>query len=210
MRIGFDSYIGSTEAYKEQPRIFDSEEMEKAVEKLRNGDMSVTNYIIMAHLRLTMTKVSQLAPRHEVDDLVSEALLTLTERVHKAATYLHDNNITPYLMAAITGKIMNARNKPICGVSKSTYRRRKGQIEIAQESMNFDTVSKAESNTIEIEEVLFKITYNKRDRELIGLLAEGYTYDEIAPILKLSESRVCQLKQNLEKRFDELSKQWAC
>jgi hypothetical protein len=102
MRSGFDFFISRCIAYQELPSIPDPLETQLRVAKLRNGSATEEelNWLVMNHLRLTLSIVAQHAKPWNAADFEGDALLHLVYLVKKKApAVLFDNNLTAYLSA---------------------------------------------------------------------------------------------------------------
>ena len=59
----------------------------------------------------------------------------------------------------------------------------------------------------EVMEILNKVANNFIEKRVIQLRVEGYTYQEIGPLVGYSKSSISIMLQDIEKRFDKMYKE---
>jgi RNA polymerase sigma factor (sigma-70 family) len=78
-------------------------ELKELVIRLKDGDDRVIDTIIEGHIRLATSIAGRYLWKHplRVDDIVSAALVGVTQAVHWARERLKDYNITPYITTTV-------------------------------------------------------------------------------------------------------------
>jgi len=185
-------------------------ELYPLVRRLRLGDLTVANKIIEGHIRLAMQVVGRyltvLQSRGRKDDLVSEAMLAVSEAVHRAVNKLKDNKITPFIVANIHSKLALYIAEDRVVVVPYITLRRKGDIKLIHPVglSNNIAATKSWMHGIELRDILENCCVNPIEKELIRLRAKKLTDDEISQSIGMSRPAVVRMRHQIEKRFKEL------
>lgn len=189
----------------------ESVDLQEMLIAFRNGSVEARDAIIRAHFAIIANiarKCCGSSPHS--DDICGDALYLLTKAVEQAKTNLAHDNLTGYIVASVAGSLRSARVKYERSLYKppSTYSSQKKKGEIKEipppEASRFQATAKREQPSLDFLEILDSIAKTDREREVINLRKQSYSYEEIAEILDLSPSRVGQLMQGLTERFDRI------
>lgn len=178
----------------------------------RNGSIEARNAIIRAHYAIICNIARKCAGSSPYsDDICSEALLQLTKAVELAKTNLTHDNLTGYIIKSVCGGLKTARFRLERGLLKppSTYSSQKARgqnttVLLPPEPSKFHGLARRENPSLEFLEILDSIAHTDRERKIIDLRKQGYSYEEIADIIDLSPSMVGLLMAKLTERFDKV------
>ena len=233
----FESFLGETLAYQESQQIA-PETLDRLVARLREGDRSVANQIIIGHLRMVMAILASHRSRAKASDVEGAAFLALVEAVNDACPYtdqygeyhesvLYDNNITAYITTTVKYAIKDEYGRShIVRVPPRTIRHKISEGEqfedlVPGQSVSIDAAVEANSNFVmpffipiarpefpplEFTEILSKSIENEIERAIIKYRSESYGYEEIGPKVGLGKTRVGQIMEKIEARFDQYNK----
>jgi len=209
------------------PEKIDEDLLQKRVQLLRAGDMSVVQPIAISLIRITMSIVRD--AKSNDDELIGIAFITLIESIIKAATNLNDDNIVPYVANCIKMKINDAKNKNQLVPSRIIRKLIKDKkaipkkIEFTEDENScehnvFNTYShwkpidtvKDRTNLVsnayikeilECKDIVDAVARSKRQRKIIELKMEGMTLKEISDNLGISQTRCCRELQDIQVRL---------
>lgn len=189
----------------------DSVDLQEMLIAFRNGSIEARDAIIRAHFKViaNIARKCSRSSSHE-DDICGDALYLLTKAVEQAKTNLAHDNLTGYIIASVAGSLRSARFRYERSLCKppSTYssQKKKGEIKeiLPPESSRFQATAKREQPSLDFLEILDGIAKTNREREVINLRKQSYSYEEIAELLDLSPSRVGQIMAILTERFDRI------
>lgn len=156
------------------------DDVAEALKRLRANDPSARDDLIHLHMGLTMSLAHKFANRTPWlrDEIISTALETLTLKV---STCPHDN-IGGYISKSITGELRKlvARQRP---------------IPIHGE----DLVPEQATANILLEELVSLV--KDKEKNVIRLLAEGYTVEEIGEKLGVTRQRANIVVREIRKKL---------
>jgi hypothetical protein len=209
------------------PERIHPDRLRELVPKLRKGDDSVKEEIILGHLKLGAIIAGSYA-RYvgRDDDLFGQAQLAITKAVNEASRgTLYDNNITPYITAHIHSHIQKfyEEDKDVFVRGRTVRRWVERRLEKARQLPSKIAVVKGDITAsdieesvfvmvpevmddnvgIEIREILDKVTTTHIEKKIVELRSQGYTYEEISPKIGLGISRISQLLCQIEERFNK-------
>ena len=170
-----------------------------------------------------MTIVSHYTRRHKrrLDDLVSVALLCLTESIPHAANVLTDNNLGAFLTTTISHAINRYITEDVMiripqsskhhndlseirvgSLSNKIFRESKDGFEDARDPKLEAALAAPSGKGVEcIWERLWEIAKTGAERQFLTLRAQGHTNREIAATLGVSEKAVSVIRKHLERGY---------
>lgn len=204
---GFQHFLGTLNLKKQIPPT----ELIDLVHRLKTGDTNALKIIIEGHMRLCMQIVGRYLTYFKydlADDLVGEALLGLTETVHRAVTKLRDDYITPYIVASVHSCLSRflRENKTVRVPARSQRHYKIGQVIISEltEESNIKQLEPDIFDAIEFYDLLDKACKTSVDREILRLRCKLFSDEEISKSIGLSRSTVAKLRLAIEQRLKEL------
>lgn len=126
--------------------------------------------------------------RVDYDDLYGEAILAVVQAVNSFLSCKHDN-LGGLVNKYITGRIL-------------TFLKKTSNHSPIIEEIVADNKIQSEP----IEEIIDRITKNKKEKRILELRYQGYSSKEISQILKLSRQRIWVIRQNIAERYQRLVK----
>lgn len=190
----------------ETPPQIEKERCSELVVKLKAGDKSVTNELILGHLRLAIYIAgiySRLSPKRK-RDLLCEAYLALVEATNKADKDWHVNvEYTRYIAFTIHRACVNYyyadRLIRIPQTTRCLHKIKDKKILTEQELPNRINVSPL--SVMILNEKLNESITTERERIVIDLKKQGYTQREVGEILGLDQTSISKTISHVEKRF---------
>lgn len=161
------------------------EYIESLTSKLRDGDASVINEIIECHISIVKEQVKYHARKfpNAYNDVMGVAMLTLTEVVHRAASGLVDNNITPYIMKRINGAIIDFTvSLPLVRIPRKSFIK---DITIPPKIYSYHAKITDNGNIIKVQDI--ESIYRDDVTSVLGVVDELNLTEEQRTILKHKE-----------------------
>lgn len=221
------SLLRTDHGFVNSPRKLDEAELNDRVQRYRDGDLSQRDPLIEAHIRVAV-QIAVAYPNHD-DDVIGVALLALVNAVDQAREALTDNLITPYIKAVIRDRIVTAiASSRAVYMPARTFRQKASQGHIQRHGDNSPDISpvlasvyyirdfsdadqkytipeaKPESVSLEFKEALELAIKSDIEARLIALRAEGYIYEDMEVILKMSKTHIARHINRVKERFDRL------
>lgn len=210
--------------FKLPPRLKDEEITNLTILLRATGCRKSKEELIKSHMYLAASMAGRyikMHPRRE-DDLISAALLGLTQAVTWAPARMHDNNITPYIRTTVQRFIRDyLQTDALVAIERREFKRRleNGNIhEVLPYFYFMPSEDKDEENPRDseyadvtpevfddpVQEYSEMVQFIHKDNDdlqfiLQGLL-EGNTYEEIADELGVTKQRICQQVAVLRER----------
>jgi len=169
--------------------------LENLVIRFRNGE-DLASELVQAHIPL----VHSYARRSGIkdDEVKGYLFLELVKAVRRAQNNLHDNNITPYIIAAFRTGLRKYREALFAvTVPESSFRRGK---RVGFESLMEHHTVRDGVDLLELKELLERITVDELDSSILDLLLKGYTHNEVSLILSLEVHQVVYRLRNIRTR----------
>lgn len=210
------------------PEPIQKEELTKLVELLKEGkeENDTIARILMGHLRLIISLVAETPQtlEHLTPDLISQAVVVALEAIYKAKTLLRDNNITPYIVTYVRGKLIDFTKKQYGNKDWKREIETLPTIEqltdphfdekiVKPDNSKIRTMTILPSQMSEILELIERailLDNNLKRQEykkvIVRLKASGYDNNEIADILEISTGQVSKLLIDIEHNYNELEK----
>lgn len=173
--------------------------------RLKIGDKSVCEEMILGHIRLGVYIAglyTRFAPKKK-RDLVSEAMLAIVEWTDKAPLSLKSDDYTRYIAFKIhraCGNFVYVDRLINIPISTRCLNKLK-DLEIVPEQELPNRISTSTLNSMILKETLDKAIKNKRERNVIDLKSQGYTQQEVADILGVSQQWIQHIIGEVEERF---------
>lgn len=219
----FQSWIGSQNLPDKVPEPL----LSTMVARLRDGDMDVSHYIVMGHVRLAAQIVGRYLWKHnhKTDDLVSAAMFGICQAVKWAADgRMYDNRITPYIVQTIHRYIQEyLEHDHIVPIPRKEFSKKMRNQEHAPyyywlsanidgDEENTEYISNDAWQTYEprVEDVGIEIEFNDlcehmllsdMERKIIDMRIEDYTLKEIGEKLGTSHQYIEQILHGLKERY---------
>ena len=215
---------GFSSGYDHLPEKLTASELTDFVKRLKEGDTSATEPIILGHLGLTIQIVGRYVSYFPLksDDLMSVASLALTEAVHKFAGLQHDN-ITGYIVGTIHGRISDYLKEEDHTVKISSHGRKQALAKAKEEdsevvftksyniefitndkiqgARHMSRISYSVSDELEYAEIIEKCNFTRFEFLVYERLMEGMKETDIAKELHYSKQRIWQIKKDLIKKI---------
>lgn len=181
--------------------------LEETVQRFRSGDSSVRDELIISLIPTALTiasRVSRKNPRR-ADDLISTALYHLVLSVDAFPAVGIDNNIAAYVAKRVKCETLSCLSEHSVVKKRTLFRKlKKGEIvESIFEILESDRVvddCQYDTDKRDFIEVMF----NKEEIKILQYRLDGYTNEEIAKIVNVSESYV----QNRVQEIQRVLKYW--
>jgi RNA polymerase sigma factor (sigma-70 family) len=201
----------STIYFTDLPESVTHDEMHQLTEALRiSGDKVIADKLIALHIKLACGLAKTFYRRmyqQYTDDIIAVAVLGVVEAVNSAVRTLRDNNITPYIISVVLGRIKNYINRlPIVRVPGDAYR--KGHKLTKTEDIDLDNYTanagrnKKQSSVVQTAIVNDVVEYisegDTRYKTIIQMLLQGHTQTEVAKTLGVSSQTITDLKHKIE------------
>lgn len=184
-------------------------ELEELVIKLRSGDTSTINDIIALHIdRAYIIAYRYISlSKGDVNNLISAGLYALVSSVHRAATALKDNNITPYINLnihrAIYFEILDL-HKNYFGSIHLYAKKRKDPNAVMKKLVQLKNYIPVEyQSELEIQDEIKAISGDLVDQNILNLKLEGFLNIEIAEKLSVNVKTITRRQQEIQKRWEE-------
>lgn len=181
----------------------------------------ITDKLIEGHIGLTISIVGRYAnylPK-KTDDMLGVGLLALTEAVNDYQEAAKDNNITPYIVSCIHGKIANYTKVNYSVVIKTRYQidkevkaekdKETTEKQETTEYCSFEEMKDIEPTVVDSDRLLFEF-----DEKLLSLnltrfetlvfkyLSQGWSQQEIATEMGFTRQRICQVRAELLQKLE--------
>jgi len=208
------------------PRESDTE-LVKLVERLRSGDNSTIERIILGHLGLTIQIVGRYVSYfpNKSDDLMSVASVALTEAVGRFPKTARNNNITGYIVSTIHGRISDYLKEEDRTVKISSHERKRVKEKSDEDhtvgflytnSIEFDYLEKSNSrlgdilrsnisytvpDNLEFQEIIDKCCFTRFEYLVYSKMMEGMTEAEISKEMRISKQRINIVKKDLIRKI---------
>lgn len=221
--MAFSSYLHRDPDYSSLPPRIDEELLDQRVTALRSGDKTVVKEIVTSLLRIVMSVVNE---AHSNDDeTIGVALLTLQESVLDAETALHDNNIVPYVLKTVRMRLKDLKLESGSSYSVSARRLRE-KLARGENLLRRNAISEADypqdiqplnstrvkaknlidpnsgQKVFELRDSLERMVRSHRQKAVIDLKLEEYTYKEISERLDISEATAMREIHDLRERYE--------
>ena len=217
--------VGFYSGYNKLPKRLTDEELLDAVKKLKTGDPSAVEPLVLTHLGLTIQIVGRYVSYfpHKTDDLMGTATMSLVESVNKFSFVAKDDNITGYIVSCIHGSLARFVREQDHTIQISTRGFEKAVTKAKQENVqvsnflaqtwNIDALTRGESEqrqednfieniskyddatSIEIEEIIVKCNFTRFEYLILQKLMQGVKETDIAKELNYSKQRISQVKK---------------
>lgn len=198
------------------------------VTQLRAGNSNVICPLITTHIKLVYQVSKRFIDRipNKKDGIISAGFLGLTQAVNKAMYTLTDTNIRPYIYKFIKGRIQTfIQTDHLINIPYDTFKKMADKdmayefmpliIPIDEEELDctneneylyadteHDNVGEDTTKHKESFEELFKIlALTMKEKEVIELLLDGNTHEEIGEILKKSRGYTWALMRTVKTRL---------
>jgi hypothetical protein len=190
--------------YGKDPILFETAEYLK---KLRDGDESAIEPVVLGHTRLAV-KVASGYVRPEIkDEIASVAILALVEGCHKVING-HDcnGNLTGYLLSVVHSRCYRffcedrIVSVPMCQLKKQ--KQILNQANIGVEICRAPK-TKTRNRVYDLKETILHCCNNSREKQIISLRQYGFNNFDIAMIFGMSHQNVSKILKNIEKRFNK-------
>lgn len=175
------------------------------ISKLKAGDKSVINELVNGHIRLAISIVSKYSrnrPNYK-DEFISLAMCSLVTECHNIANGVTeiDDNLTGYLTSRIHSVCANYNGSSL---RRSLYTNDLVRVNVGEATIE------SELSYSDLKELIQLACRTPRDRHIVELRRQQYTYEEIGEKLNLNTSWICKLLREIESRFDKLVKEIKC
>lgn len=226
MYLGNRKVIGKSfrSGYDKVPAKESDTELLRLVQRLRSGDKTVCERIILGHLGLSIQIVGRYVAYFptRADDLMSVATLALTEAVNKFDVAAKNNNITGYIVGTIHGRISDYLKEHDHTVKISSHARKiakerakKNNVEaVYTKSINFEDLEKSKqvrflakmsytvNDELEYQEIIDKCCFTRFEYMVYTKMMEGMSEADIAKEMRVSKQRVWIVKKDLIKKIN--------
>ena len=193
------------------PPQISKEEMQKLVVRLKAGDRSVINTLVLGNMKIAVY-IAGLYRRYAINkekDLVSEAYLALLKATHKAAEgALTDDNYIRYAAFRIHRACGNfvVVDKLIKIPETSKWRKSLKDEMILPEEDIPNKVNVSPLTQMILDETLENSITTLLQQEIVDLRREGYTQTQISKILNIHRLVVTRELADVKQRFFKDSK----
>jgi DNA-directed RNA polymerase specialized sigma24 family protein len=203
----FSRYLHQDPDYASLPDRIDEDLLLTRVQALRSGDLSVVQDIVTSLMRIVMSAVRDMKSNN--DELIGIALLTLQESVLNAVTALTDDNIIPYVLSVVRQRLKDGAIETGTSFTMSARRYRehqtKGQAPLKKPYYNeADYWVVPSSDMVDIRDQLDSLVRSHRQKTIMDLKAQEYTYKEIADMLEIGEATALREIHDLRSRYDAI------
>jgi len=208
---GYDS------GFKQQeiPKPLDQTQLQALVAKLRSGDKTVEEQIILAHLGLTIQIVGRYVnffPRKS-DDLIGVATVALVEAVNRFQYNATNDLITPYIVSCVHGQLSNyLKQDQTIRMTQHGFQKHKNNMPIMfsisainedEDKHLHELIIRAlrsfdyHESAIEVEEVIRKLNFTRFEALVYRKLCDNMSEAEIGRELGYSRSRIYLVRREI-------------
>lgn len=224
-------------SHQEIPEAIDKERAKELTRRLRNGDTSVKQELIDGHIRLACSIVSKflVGRRQKTDDILAAGLLGLCQAVEWAQERMVDDNIAPYIVVTVSRHIRDfLESDSLIPIPRKTFVKMiqdqlssgaklfnvlpliqpiEKKLKEDEENEQDDTTSLEptyydEVWNLEQDELYERIHATEREKGIVQLLLEEWTYRDIAGMYGISYARVNQIVKDLRERVLNLGEEY--
>lgn len=202
-----------------------AEEIVELVKRLKKGDDSVKEEIILQHLSLVIYIVTQYVASfpNDADDLMGVAALGLTEAVDKFPLKATDDNICPYITSVVHGRLANFTQQdnrviqvshtgfehavkkakeeslPVeqCLPTVQSFQVTVDSVEFIPQNIQKYLLTHDDQTITEVNEILSRCCFTKFEMLVYEGLVQDKTPSEISRELGYSKQRISQIKRGV-------------
>lgn len=207
MRIGFKHPLSE---YVQKFEVPSEETTKELFKRIQANDQQAKQEMIQNHYRYAFAAVARFGNHHKelLDDLVSEALVTLTDAVNRLETKeAHDDfQPTKYICIMIYGSLKSLiQKKNIVHVNIGTWKKLLAVSENPNEILwaGLKRPIVHDQTDFEIEELIAQCELTGREKQVLGLRLEGKNDIEIGELLKVSKQAINKCRRNLKSKISE-------
>jgi RNA polymerase sigma factor (sigma-70 family) len=211
---GFESGFKQDEI----PRPLEADKLRELVDKLRQGDKTVSDEIVLNHLGLVIQITGRYVnffPR-KADDVLGVALVALVDAVTRFQYSAVNNEITPYIISSVHGQISNfLKQDQTIRLTQHGFNKFKDKkqdmpklfsihdIDADNDEYLHELVIKAlqsfdyHESKLEIEELIDKLNLTRLEAIVYRRLCDNESEADIARCLSCSRSSISLVKKAL-------------
>lgn len=183
----------------ELPEMISESDLDKLVDRLRSGDATVKESIILGHLRLAVSLARRMIYHHpdQSMQIMSDAMFGVVAAVERSQEKLRDNNITAYIASSIISKIRNGLEKRfIVRIPRSAA------------MVPFVSATKFKASAMyggveELREAIYACAADELEAHILWLRESGHTFEEIATITGKSQTSIQRVLNRIHIRFQD-------
>jgi len=180
-----------------------AEELDSLVTRYRAGDDSCRGDLILAHIDTAQVTAIHYYMKYpnKYFDIISSAYLGLCQAVTWAQKKLVDNNITPYIIVTIRRFISEyIDDDSLIRIPRSAIRKMLKLNDDEIEAMfpktidNIDVKNQADKPQfyIDVYEVINRLGLTNREKQILKLRVQGFTYREIGDELQIDHAWIAR------------------
>lgn len=148
------------------------------INKIKNGEIDYFRFIVDQYIeKVYLYFYQRLKDREDSEDLTQETFLNFYKNINR---FNENEPVLPYLLTIASNNL------------KMFYRRNKKTIPLA-DSVRIDD----DYEQIENKLLLENFSLTEKEKQIINLIAEGYSYKEIGKMLKLKENSIKSIIRRL-------------
>lgn len=193
------------------------DETSELVARLRNGDLTARERLILGHTSIALGKVNDFVERHPqsrryLETLEGAALLALVEAVDKLKSPPppgRKDNPPVFIAGKVNAAIRDALSEDASlAVPARSYFRKLAAGDSMPDCCGGDAVLgviTSESSIDDMIEEVMACCESEAERSVMSLLIRGNESDQVAETLRVSERWVRQLRSQVADRFEERS-----
>lgn len=176
------------------------------ITSLRSGDLSVVPQLVEAYIPLVRNLAVKYARynRSMREELYTVGLESVFLLLPAASTNLKDDNLTYYLIGCLRKIMLRASWKLRNPIGSWDTANRKGRknSSFTQRRLDPEThLAKDEGDLLALRNLIFSLTKNAVERDVISRLADGETGAEIADSLNVNEMSITRIRATIYRRF---------
>lgn len=196
------------------PEPLKSDELEALVIKLREGDVTVKERLVLHYFRLAFSmarKYSKMFGMRYYDVMVSEALYCIVLCLNGAKENLVDNDLTTYLVSKLHWALCDTVSKDkVLKVPISTYNQHKREnnkkfhfYPRQANGIEMNEIIDPKQSWLEVNDLINHLVENDMEMTVLRLRLEGYTYPEIAKKVGTYPVHVLRTLRKIKERYSE-------